>query len=188
MFRRPQVDALDADTELVTLTAGGNDVGYIGDLSKLSRRSDVGLRRVAQWALSQGSPRPVERRPYCALSAVLREILVETSRRAPRAHIVVVTYPAVLPPVGACPQLGIAEPDVSLMRAVSARLADVTRECATSAGATVVDMAVLSMGHDACSAVPWVNGRSWAEGAPFHPTVAGAEATARAIAEAIGRE
>jgi hypothetical protein len=71
------------------------------------------------------------------------------------------------------------------MRPVAARLAEVTRAAAFAAGAAVVDMATLSAGHDACSAAPWVNGIVPEKGAPFHPTLAGARATARAIAEAL---
>ena len=60
------------------------------------------------------------------------------------------------------------------MRSVAVRLAEVTRAAASAAGATVIDMAVISKGHDACSAQPWVNGSAPAHGAPFHPTLAGA--------------
>ena len=186
LFRRPQIEALDVGTDLVTLTAGGNDVGYIGDVSKFSRRADAGPGGAALRALWRGSPRSVDERPFAALGRVLIEILAAIRRRAPRASVVVVTYPAVLPPAGSCPELGLSEPDATLLRAVAARLAEVTRECALIGGARIVDMALLSLGHDACAAEPWVNGRDRAKGAPFHPTVAGAEATAHAIARAIG--
>ena len=32
----PQLDAVDADTQLVTMTTGGNDLGYLGGLSAMS--------------------------------------------------------------------------------------------------------------------------------------------------------
>jgi lysophospholipase L1-like esterase len=39
MYLRPQIDALGPDTRLVTLTAGGNDVSYVGDLVFLAHRN-----------------------------------------------------------------------------------------------------------------------------------------------------
>ncbi|WP_125487414.1 hypothetical protein [Edaphobacter aggregans] len=68
---------------------------------------------------------------------------------------------------------------------VAEKLAQVTRETAERTGATVVDMAVLSANHDACSAEPWVNGFRPKTGTSFHPTMAGARATAQAVANAI---
>ena len=187
LFRRPQIEALDGGTGLVTLTAGGNDVGYVGDVSRLSRRSDAGPAGLARRALWRGRPVSVDRRPFAALRRVLSDILTEVRRRAPQASVVVVTYPAILPAAGSCPELGLGDAEATLLRAVATRLAEVTRECALIGGAQIVDMALLSLGHDACSAEPWVNGRDRRRGAPFHPTMAGAEATAHAIARAIGR-
>jgi hypothetical protein len=77
------------------------------------------------------------------------------------------------------------ETEAALMRAVGDRLAEVTRAAAQTVGATVVDMATLSIGHDACAPAPWVDGVARTEGTPFHPTMAWAEATARAIARAF---
>jgi len=42
-FQGPQIRALGPETRLVTLTVGGNDVGYIGDLSLMAMRRDRGL-------------------------------------------------------------------------------------------------------------------------------------------------
>ncbi len=36
MMLGPQIDALGPDTRLVTLTAGGNDIGYVGDLTAMA--------------------------------------------------------------------------------------------------------------------------------------------------------
>jgi hypothetical protein len=47
-------------------------------------------------------------------------------------------------------------------------------------------MNALGTAHHACSQTPWVRGWTNASGAPFHPTLAGAEATARAVSEAVG--
>ena len=183
----PQIDALGPDTRLVTITAGGNDVQYIGDLLMIASMNHSGsVGNIAQKVWKQ--PRPANQRNFEALRANLKETLLEVMRRSPRARIVVVTYPAVLPASGTCMALGITEQQAALMRPVADRLAAIMRDAAANAGATTVDMAMLSAGHDACSADPWVNGSRPTLGAAFHPTMAGARATAEAIAEAITRK
>ena len=186
VFQGPQIDAVRADTALVTLTTGGNDVSYVGDLTFMAGRS---AKSVMGWGLRQfwKGPRAAEQRDFAGLEATLLETLRELRRRAPGAKIVVVTYPVILPPQGTCARLGITAEEVAEMRHVGERLAETTRSAARAGGAIIVDMASAGEGHDACSAEPWVNGARDAIGAPYHPTLAGAEATARAIAAAITR-
>ena len=164
----------------MTLTTGGNDVSYIGDLTLLAARSRGGITG----SLLRLWPRklePAEDRAFPKLGKELLATLHEIRRRAPHARIVVVTYPAVLPSAGTCPKLGIDDAEAALMRQVGKQLAQVTRASAQEAGVSVVDMANLSAGHDACAAIPWVNGAAPAQGAKFHPTLAGASATAAEI-------
>ena len=115
------------------------------------------------------------------LAATLREI----RRRAPGARIVVVTYPAVLPPESSCPRLGLDPYEVATIRAVRKRLADVTRRATQAGGAILVDMTAIGAAHHACAPGPWVNGWNDAQGTRFHPTLAVARATADAIAAAL---
>jgi lysophospholipase L1-like esterase len=185
-FQGPQIDAVGPDTKLVTLTAGGNDVGYVGDLTLLAYKRRGGFPGALIRHLWKG-PRTEERRNFDQLRRNLRAILIEAARRAPSARIVVVTYPSIVPPVGCCPALGIDEAEARLMAAVAEELAAVTRSAAEEAGATVVDMAVSSVGHDACAPEPWIHGFSPKVGTAFHPTLAGAIATAQQIQIALER-
>ncbi len=179
-FQGPQIDAVGPHTELVTLTAGGNDVGYVGDLVMMSYRGRGGFVGHVIDRFWKGA-KPVENRQFSQLQSELIATFHEIAHRAPRARIFVVTYPVILPPAGTCDQIGIGEKEAALMRDVGTRLAEVTREAAKATGVTVVDMASLSAGHDACSTEPWVNGAAPERGALFHPTLAGAQATAKQI-------
>jgi lysophospholipase L1-like esterase len=179
----PQIDALGPDTKLVTLTGGGNDVGYVGDLTMMAFGNRGGLKGWLLGLFWKGAKTASER-DFAGLEHNLVALLAEIRRRSPNARIVVATYPAILPEAGTCEKIGITAAQADLMRPVAARLAEVTRVSAAAVGAVVVDMATLSAGHDACSAEPWVNGIAPDTGAPFHPTLAGAMATARAIADA----
>lgn len=180
----PQIDALGPDTRLVTLTAGGNDIGYVGDLTFMAYGNAGGLLG-APLRLAKGKPKAASKRDFRELDENLRATLREIRRRSPRAQVVVATYPAILPEAGICGRLRITEDQAATMRGVADELSRVTRAAAAATRATVVDMAMLSKGHDACGEQPWTNGFRPEEGASFHPTHAGARATAQAIASVI---
>lgn len=177
VFLGPQTDAIGPATRLVTLTAGGNDIGYVGDLTAMACQRKGGISGFLVGQFWNGA-KPVDDRSFAKLRSDMVLTLRETRRRAPTAQIIVVTYPAILPETGTCPELGIDDRQADLMRSVGQRLAEVTQSAAKEAGAVVIDVATLSKGHDACAAQPWVNGSAPIAGAPFHPTLAGAKAIA----------
>lgn len=185
-FQGPQIAAVRPDTRLVTLTAGGNDVAYIGDLISMGYANRGGA---AGWLASRimGPPPANTERNFGKLGDDLHSAIVMLRNRAPTARIVVATYPVVLPLKGSCAALGLTEEQVMSMRPVEAEFAAITRAAVhAGGGAILVDMATIGVGHDACSPDPWVNGFSPISGAPFHPTQAGAIATAREVARASG--
>jgi lysophospholipase L1-like esterase len=183
-FLGPQLDGLAKNTKWVTLTVGGNDISYVGDLTFLAGRKD---QTVMGWALRQfwDGPRKPEQRDYINLRNVLASTLAEIKQSAPQATIIVVTYPTILPPKNTCAKLGLSEAETATMREVGNRLAHLTSAVAHDAAALLIDMHVLGAGHDACSAEPWVNGWNDVSGTPFHPNIAGAKATAQAISAAM---
>jgi len=185
-FQAPQLDALDADTELVTLTIGGNDVRYVGDLSMLAARRERSFRG---WLLRKfwKGPRPVEERNFARLQTEIESALAEIRRRSPLARIVVATYPTIVPQQGVCPKLGLTQSEAALMHEVGRQVAATTRAATIVAGAILVDVERLSSPHHACAAIPWVNGWKETVGTQFHPTLAGARATAEEIARALGQ-
>lgn len=184
MLLGPQIDALGPDTRLVTLTAGGNDVGYVGDLTAMAYSNQGGIIGTLVGVFWNGA-KPVAERKFSDLENNLTATLFEIRRRSPSARIVVATYPTILPDSGTCAALGISEGQAELMRVVGLKLAETTRTAAVKAGVTIVDVASLSHGHDACQNDPWVNGFRPKAGADFHPTLAGARATAQAVAATI---
>lgn len=179
-FQGPQIRTIDRNTRLVTLTVGGNDIGYVGDLSLLAARKE---KTVFGWFVRRfwKGPRTPSGRDYAGLQAELTTSLKAIHERAPAAVVVVATYPGLVPSRGTCARIGLTEGEAALMREVGDRLAATTRAAARDGGAVLVDMHVLGAAHHACSASPWTSGWRDARGAPFHPTRLGAEATAEAI-------
>jgi lysophospholipase L1-like esterase len=180
-FQGPQVRVIGRDTQLVTITVGGNDVGYVGDLSMLAARNSDSL---FGWFVRRfwGGPKTHEERGFDRLRAGLLQVIRDIRTRAPQARIVLATYPGILPKEGTCAAVGMSAEEAAEMRKVGDELAAATRSAAEQGGAILVDMHTFGAAHNACSSESWVNG--WTNGgiAPFHPTAAGAEATADAIA------
>jgi lysophospholipase L1-like esterase len=183
-FQGPQIAAVQPTTRLVTLTTGGNDIAYIGDLVGMGYANRGGVIGGAAGLLMK-APHTSAERDIGAVATNIEQAIAGVRHRAPSAQVIVATYPAVLPERGTCAALNLTERQVATMRPVAARLADATRAAARAGGAIIVDMATIGTGHDACSADPWVNGLAPETGAAFHPTQAGAAATAREIAQAV---
>jgi lysophospholipase L1-like esterase len=182
-----QVDWLGPDTDVVTITVGGNDAGFVRVIGACLTRGEPCSRLDdevdAQVAGLQDR-----------LDAVNREI----RRRLPDARILVVGYPHVVADPGqvdveACPELGgssgnslVTRGEAAWLREQGEALAVVMRESAEAVGARYVDAARAFAGHEVCTTAPWMTGVVVGNiGASFHPNAAGHEALARLVAEAL---
>lgn len=182
-FQGPQLDAVGPDTKLVTVTIGGNDVSYVGDLF-LAAGAGGPLASLGGKLFTSG-PEPLGKRPFSQVRENLVAIVRFVRGRAPHAKIVIATYPTILPAQGTCKPLRIDEKQAELSRQVGERLAVVSREAADQRGVIFVDMNAMGREHNACSTMQWVLPATIESGAPFHPSHAGARATADAIAAAL---
>ncbi len=186
-FQGPQIRTIKSQTRLVTITSGGNDVNFIGDLSMLAlRRSDGILGALGRTFWS--GPKTMGDRGFVELEHTLLDLIAAIRARAPSAKIVVATYPTILPPTGTCAALRLSVAEADRMRVVERQLAATTRAAAKQGDAMLVDMNALGAAHNACAAVPWTRGMAALSDAPFHPTIAGAHATAAAITAALAHQ
>jgi hypothetical protein len=117
-------------------------------------------------------------------------VLAEIHQRAPRARVLVVGYPDLLPSTGrGCwPLVPIAYGDVPYLRGIEIKLNAMLAARAAAGGATFVDTYTGSIGHDFCQP-PGVN---WVEGlvptspaAPMHPNALGEKAMAQQVLAAV---
>jgi hypothetical protein len=154
----PQLDAVGEDTQLVTMTIGGNDSGVF--ISSVLECGAAGLS-----TLGQGSP--CKDRYGSSFGDTIRTAtypsLVNTLRAvrdaAPDAEVAILGYPWIMPAAGGCfDRMPIAEGDVPYLRGIQATLNDAVRRAAAATGATYVNMNKVSDGHDACQpiGVRWV--------------------------------
>ncbi|WP_297513652.1 SGNH/GDSL hydrolase family protein [uncultured Caulobacter sp.] len=174
-----QIDAVTADTRLVTVTIGGNDLGYVGGLIAASCRA---LNKSGCQA-----ERVVTEADYATLKTTMAGIVDAIRARAPKATIALVQYPVVLPAKGVCAATPMSKASADAARAKASRLARITAEVAREHGARVIRADRLSRGHDACAAQPWMNGYPAPGAAPYHPNRAGMTAVAEALDKVLPR-
>jgi lysophospholipase L1-like esterase len=182
-----QLDAVTPETSLVTITGGGNDVGYLPRLTLASlpwplRALPLAAARVA----ALGEAAATDER-FGQLERNLTEIAARLRERAPTCRVLLVDYLTILPLDGPAP----APPPAEITewgRAIAARLAAIAQEAASAADWTYVAASAASAGHHAWSAVPWTRRfhLSLRGGAPYHPNVAGMAAVAELVLAALG--
>jgi lysophospholipase L1-like esterase len=149
----PQLAALQADTQLVTMTIGGNDSGVFIDAI-----ADCGSAGLS--TLGQGSPcedrygssftDTINSTTYPALVHALSAVRAT----APAARVAILGYPWVMPATGGCfPIMPVATGDVPYVRGIEASLNDAVRRAAAATGVTYIDFSTVSEGHDACQPI-----------------------------------
>ncbi|MET0364703.1 MAG: SGNH/GDSL hydrolase family protein [Sphingobium sp.] len=180
-----QIDAVGPDTRLVTITIGGNDVGYAMGLMGGSCRAGAAFRPGPCFPKPAGGEEA-----WRKLEQNLGEISQQVSTRAPKATLIFVQYVTLVPPV-LCEATTLTPAEAEEYRTLGQRLAEVTDRVARAHGATVLPIDRLSRDHSACSATPWSHGMSagydMKQGAPWHPNSAGHAAIAQALAELLGK-
>jgi lysophospholipase L1-like esterase len=179
----PQLDSLSADTRLVTLTIGGNDIGF-SDLAQ-DCVSVLPFGSPCRDRYTRGGDQISARIAATApqVSAVLNEI----RSRSPLAKILVVNYSAIFPHTGnGCwPRMPVAPGDVRWLRSKHEELnAMLAAQAASGNRATIVNVYGASVGRDACAG----SGTRWVEpyvpgnaAAPLHPNRRGMDAMAAMV-------
>jgi lysophospholipase L1-like esterase len=169
----PQVEAVTGATQLVTVTIGGNDVNYLGSLGTFSCQCGT----VDRDAINS---------TFGVLAGRIENVVNAVHTRAPAAKVFLVNYFTILPDSGACDGVPLDEDQLAFERSIASRLVAVTKEAAGTAGATVVDLAAASHGHDGCAAEPWVEKYTTAAGrSSYHPKEAGMAAAAKLVESAF---
>ncbi len=178
----PQIESVTADTRLVTITIGGNDVNFVGNIfaaaCELMEKPDA---RCQKW-------REIGEAEWQANEDRMGQIVRDVRKRAPEARIVFVDYITVLPPKGTCTAMAITPQRMEQSRAAAKRLARMTARVARKEGAEVFRFSALSKTHGPCAASPWSNGLTApaGDGIPVHPNRAGHVAAAMGLAKFLG--
>ncbi|GAA1143890.1 lysophospholipase L1-like esterase [Kitasatospora gansuensis] len=203
----PQLNALKPDTALVTLGIGGNDLGV----------SDLGVAELIatcvggavvnpfgtpckdvyadghwawrdwqfQWVYGEDKLRS----RIAAAAPQVADGLRRIHAKSPNAKVLLVGYPSVVPSNGAncIGRQPVTPGDVEYLHGVLSDLNAMLARTAAANGATYVDTATPTKGHDACSDTPWIEGLlPQSPAAPFHPNAAGERVMADTVLRTLG--
>lgn len=171
---------LDSGAQLVTIGTGGNDSGLFSSLITSCATGGAACKAFVEGDL----PRILD-----TTVPGIAQLLKDVRAKDPRATVLLVGYPRIVPDSGTCPALGVPASDISLLASAEEALDQSLAAAAKQAGETYVSMRDASRGHDACAgSKAWTNGRSGTpgDGISFHPTALGMRAVAQRVAEAAG--
>lgn len=169
-----QLNALDGSTDLVTLTVGGNDIGWSSAVVACLARSDSDCA---------GAIAATSGKVTSLLPALLDAVYAQVSAHAPNARVVVTGYPRLFSPeYGSF--LGASTAEQQALNQGADLLNGVIAAAASAHGFGFVDVTKRFDGHGVNAADPWINGPSDPAGA-FHPNAEGYEAYTAAVTAAI---
>ncbi|WIM87219.1 SGNH/GDSL hydrolase family protein [Candidatus Mycobacterium wuenschmannii] len=179
----PQIEALNGAEGLVTVTIGGNDVGYVPLLMAASLPALARKLPSIRELLDRGARESA----LDGIGDALRAVGTAVRHRAPRARVLFVDYLTLLPAPGftAAP---LSAEHADLGRFVANRLEEATAAAAADTGCEVVRAGQASREHHGWSPTPWVRAAGWPvpwRPAPFHPNGAGMRAVAELIREQV---
>jgi lysophospholipase L1-like esterase len=185
----PQFDRLRADTKLVTIGIGGNDIGFSEIIENCFAPTPSG-QPCQDHYVRDGRDELSER--IAATAPKVAAVLQGIHARSPEARVLVVGYIAILPETGpGCwPQLPIAPDDVPYLRGIQKKLNAMLAEQADLNDAKYVDAYTPSIGHDACQ-LPisrWVEPAvPTTPAAPVHPNLFGMQGYANVVLAHINK-
>ncbi len=183
----PQFNSLAADTRVVSLTIGGNDIGFSEIAQSCITWNPFGSPCRNRYIVN-GVDTISQR--INATSPLVDAVFDGIRARAPQARVFAVDYPAIFPETGnGCfPQMPISYSDAPYLRAKQRELNQMVANQAAANGARLVSWYQASIGHDACkgSSTRWVEPLVPGNGAaPIHPNRAGMQGAANALVGAV---
>jgi lysophospholipase L1-like esterase len=185
----PQFDSLDANTRIVSIGIGGNDIGFSEIAKNCSSTTPYGHPCQDRYVVNGHDEISVR---IAATAPKVAAVLQGIHARSPKADVYLVNYLPILPETGdGCwPQVPIAYEDVPYLRAKEKELNQMLADQAAANNAVLVDAYTAGIGHDACQlpTVRWVEpAEPTTPAAPLHPNLFGMQATARVLEASVGR-
>lgn len=159
-----QLGPLNASTDLVSISIGGNDAGFADVMTTCVLQSEsTCLSRIATARAYVDSTLPGR------LDSVYNAI----KAKAPSARVVVLGYPRFYQLGGSC-VAGLSERERTAINGASDYLNAATAKRAADHGFAFGDVRTTFTGHEICSGNSWLHSVNWLNiGESYHPTAAG---------------
>ncbi|MBB3663955.1 lysophospholipase L1-like esterase [Prauserella sediminis] len=160
-----QADSLSSGTDVVTVSVGGNDAGFVDVMIDCTTSSEQGC-----------VDRVDEAKEYVetTLPGLLDGVYDKIRANAPDAEVFVLGYPQFYEIGGSC-NAGLSDTKRAAINSGADALAEAVSERAAAAGFTFVDVRDEFAGHEICSDDWWLHSVKWPIDESYHPNVAGQE-------------
>jgi lysophospholipase L1-like esterase len=181
----PQIDGVPPHADIVTITAGGNDLQFAGAMLYTAwiefDPQSVLVQNLAAM-FPGGIPSPTDDDIRRATDGLIR-VIEKVRGKAPAARIVLVDYLTVLDPASG-PSTPFTEEELASLLLIQEAIGRVFQDAARSTGADLILASALSVDHALGSADPWIQPfhQELAQtGGSFHPNEAGMAAIAEEL-------
>ncbi|MGV8848565.1 MAG: SGNH/GDSL hydrolase family protein [Propionibacteriaceae bacterium] len=175
--RQTQLDALNGSTGYVSVTAGGNDIGFAAVLTECAKP--------AWFSDCNGAIDAAVAVIRTQLPASLAGLYGDIRAKAPNARTVVLGYPRLFNGADCHLLTWFSGAEMTRLNATADLLDSATAAAASAAGLAFVDPRATFTGHAVCSSSPWINNLTWPVEASFHPNKAGHSGYAAVLAPAL---
>lgn len=160
-----QLGTLDAETDYVTMTVGGNDAGFTDVLLECAQPG---------WASDcDGALDGAQAYVRDVLPSSLDSLYAEIAARAPNATVVIGSYPRLFMGEDCNAGTWFSPAEQVRLNATADQLADTIGARAAAHGFGFADVRDAFVGHAVCDAEAWVNGLSNPIRESYHPNRAG---------------
>jgi lysophospholipase L1-like esterase len=160
-----QLELIKPGTNYVTITVGGNDVGFRTAISQCALPGWLG-NCSATIAAGLNTLRT-------DLPDRLARVYSEVKERAPGATVVVTGYPLLFNETDCNPLTFFTAAEMKAINSGTIELNAAIQKAATEAGFRFVDAVPAFIGHAWCDPHPWINGLTFPVVNSFHPNIAG---------------
>ena len=162
-----QISALSASTTLVSLTAGGNDVGFSSVMETCNEyffSTSTCVNAVDQ----------AESEIANELPGALNTLLADIKAHAPNAKVVFLGYPDLYDLSKSSSCIGLSTTDHTDLNHGANELDAAIQAAAARYGDVFADVRPAFAGHEICDSNSWLNSVDWFDiGNSYHPTAAG---------------
>jgi lysophospholipase L1-like esterase len=158
-----QLSSLSSSTTLVSITIGGNDVGF----SSIMQTCVLDSTSACESAVATA-----EKIATTTLPGQLNTVLAGIRAHAPSAKVIVLDYPDFYD-LGAWFCIGLSSADHQALDNGIDILDGVIKKAAVANGDAFADVRSAFSGHELCDWNAWLHSLTWPIGNSYHPTAAG---------------
>lgn len=158
-----QLVGLNSSTTLVSLTDGGNDVGFSSVMETCVLESDSSCQSAIATAVNKAKTQ---------LPGILDTLYNDIHADAPNAHVVVLGYPEFYD-LNVTDCIGLSQSDHVALNNASDVLDSVVSAAASRHGYTYESVVSGFSGHELCDSTEWLHSLAWPVTDSYHPTASG---------------